>query len=143
MPANEVLHPDGWLEVRVPMEDNDIRGRMLEKLEQFQNFKNQNELSNLRLKYLYETVQMLKVHGQVFLVRIPSHPEIMSLEEELIPNFNFLMSNLAENEEIAYLDLCPMADDFDYTDGLHLHQSSSYKISRVVGNWIKSELAIK
>lgn len=139
-PANEILHSNGWLEVRLPMEESDKQGRLVEKLRQFTDLKEKNKFSNLRFRYLSETVQFLKRHGRVFLVRIPSHPIILQLEEEMIPDFNYLMAKLHIYENVNYLDLSVNAKDYDYTDGIHLHQSSSYKISYVVGNWIKREL---
>jgi len=136
-PANEILHPNGWLEVNVPMGENDQEWRLKEKHSAFYKLVIQNELSNKRIQYLSAIIELLINHGTVYLVRIPSHPTIMELENILIPNLNGLLDELALRLNVDYLDLSEKASEFTYTDGVHLHKTSSKSLSQHVGSWMR------
>lgn len=136
-PANEILHENGWLEVNVPMGDYDKEWRLKEKQSAFYNEVLHNELSNKRLQYLSAIIELLKNHGSVYLIRIPSHSSIMELENILIPELNGLLEELASRYNLNYLDLSEKAGEFTYTDGVHLHKTSSKSLSKYVGKWIQ------
>lgn len=137
-PANEILHDNGWLEVNVPMGEYDQEWRLKEKQSAFHNEVLQNELSNKRIQYLLATIELLKNHGTVYLVRIPSHTTIMELENILIPDLNNLMLGIASRYKIDYLDLSTKGEEFIFTDGVHLHKDSSKSLSQYIGNWIRN-----
>jgi hypothetical protein len=135
-PANEILHTNGWLEVNVPMGETDQAWRLAEKERDFINEMQQNTLSEIRLYYLSKTIQFLGKHGTVYLVRIPSHHNILDLENKMIPDFNGRICELAQENKVEFLDLSEKAEDFLYTDGVHMHHSSSRSLSRLTGEWI-------
>lgn len=136
-PANEILHANGWLEVNVPMGKYDQEWRLKEKQSLFYNEVLQNVLSEKRIQYLSATIELLKNHGTVYLVRIPSHATIMELENMLIPDLNGLLDKLASRHNVDYLDLSTKGEEFTYTDGVHLHKDSSKSLSHYIGKWIQ------
>lgn len=130
------VHSDGWLEVFPPMDsiaiENKIAEKILEhtlKLEKFQ-------FSKTRFEYLKKTIEILKNHGKVYLVRLPVCPEITKIEAELIPDFDLKINDLANEEELLYLNLINSGTKFTFIDGIHLSKDSAKEVSRKVGEWI-------
>lgn len=126
------LHTDGWLEVSV-----NLNSKNAERTEKYYRKKMlpQARLSENRLNYLKETISFLKKHGEVYLVRLPIHPKIMQMENELMPEFRTDILE-AINLSDGYLDLTEKNGDFLYIDGNHLYKTSGKKVSEIVANWI-------
>jgi len=143
-PANERLHRDsGWLELVLPMDSSTVNYRISEKVRQFEEGLHGVRFSNSRLEYLDKTIKYLKNHGQVFLVYLPAHPQIMKYDQMIMPNFNKSMKKLAENNRILYKDYSNQAGEFVYTDGIHLYQSSGRLLSADLGSWINDNIIHK
>ena len=64
---------------------------------------------------------------------------MLDLDNKLIPDFNEKISNISADLNVPYLDLTPLSDKFDYTDGNHLYKESGKEVSRLIGEWIKRE----
>lgn len=133
------LHDDGWLEISVPMDSLSVAKRLENKLRSYTDkYSQEYWYSSLRLDFLRQTIQYLKQHGQVYLVRLPIHPRMMEIDEQLVPDFEEKIQTVVPYAD-GYLDLTPRNEEFEYTDGNHLHKSSGAQISRMVASWIQQQ----
>lgn len=130
-----LLHNDGWLEVFISNNTN-IERRTSFTLESYKKKVTQYQFSSFRLEYLLKTINTLKKNGKVFIVRLPVHPELSSIENELEPNFNSLINPVIEASN-GYLDMSSYNEKFSYTDGVHLNKESGEVVSNIISNWIK------
>jgi hypothetical protein len=133
---NVFLHDDGWLEITIDMDSTKTRERIVAAEKSYRDdYLVHAKFSELRLGYLKKTIKFLNEHGHVYLVRLPIHPKIMEIENELMPDFNFKIKE-AVGISLGYLDLTDRNNTYLYTDGNHLYKESGEKISRILGNWI-------
>ena len=131
------LHEDGWLEVNINLDSIDIDKSVAIKEKMYrEDLLPKAKFSKTRLDYLNKTIEYLNSYGDVYLVRLPMHPKIMQIENELLPNFNALMKEPSILTK-GYLDLTSQNSDFKYTDGNHLHKSSGERVSEIIANWIR------
>lgn len=94
--------------------------------------------STTRYEYLLKTIQVLKKTGKVFLVRLPIHPKMYEIEQQLMPDFDTKIKTAVELSD-NYLDFTPQNSNFEYTDGNHLFKHSAIKVSTLLGDWIKKQ----
>ena len=120
------LHDDGWLEVSVDMDSLAVQTRTKEKIE---DYKKQcppnNIISENRWNYFEKTIDFLKKHGEVVIVRMPTGKEMLELEQLHFESFNDRMQSFCSEKKIAYFDLTNSSSKYKYTDGNHLHSLSS------------------
>ena len=134
------LHTNGWLEIMIPMDSTSIAQRTIRRIAYYKNNKLPNfSFSSLRIKYLEKTIEYLKTRGSVFLVRLPVDPQMMEIDNLLIPNFDEVINQLSYKTQVPYLDLTSRNRDFIYTDGNHLSPKSGEYVSRIIGDWINME----
>ena len=132
------LHDDGWLEVNAGTKDpkvltkrrNNVAKRMKSNVGKVY-------FSEIRWQYFIKTIQLLKKHGEVYLVRLPVDKQILDIEDKYMPGFDTLIDNAFDNN-VPYFDMTHMADDFIFNDGSHLNKKSSEEVSRLIGEWILS-----
>ena len=84
---------------------------------------------------MLKTIDFLNKFGKVFLVRLPVHPTLMELENQVMPNFNQDIKSATELSA-GYLDLSNKNANFQYTDGVHLTKASGQEVSRLIGKWM-------
>ena len=96
----------------------------------------QYQFSSLRLEYLQKTIEFLNQHGNVYLVRLPLHPDMMVIDNLLMPDFNEKIEQLAPLSK-GYFDMTVYNDEFSYTDGNHLYKSSGKIVTDKIAQWIK------
>lgn len=125
--ATERLHPDGWLEVNIGLDSAQVRARTARKLQDYQKLAATQHLSAGRLAALRHTIEFLKPHGRVVLVRLPVGPGLRALEQQYQPGFQQQMQQLAAGFAVQYLDYS--AAPYATTDGNHLQKAASEKFS--------------
>ena len=126
--ATERLHPDGWLEVSLNSDSAQVRARTARKLQDYRRLAASQHLSAGRWAALRQTIQLLKRHGQVYLVRLPVGPSLLQLEQTYQPAFNQLMRQTADTLAVPYLDYS--AEPYATTDGNHLQRTASAAFSQ-------------
>lgn len=136
-PSVALLHNDGWLDVSLATDSISVNRRTKTTLANYNKSRDNDLYSSLRLDYLIKTIDFLNAYGDVYLVRLPVIPELMILEENVMPDFNKKMKKAATNAA-GYLDLTIYNDLYEYTDGVHLQKESGKKVSEEIANWIKS-----
>lgn len=131
------LHKDGWLEVNVSMDPVSADKRTDEKMADYRKNNLPNyKFSKVRYEYLMKTIDYLKNYGTVYLVRLPVHKSMMEIEEELMPDFNVLLKELADKVSVNYYDMTYLNNEYTYTDGNHLYKASGKEVTKKIGDWI-------
>ena len=125
--ATERLHPDGWLEVRIGTDSAQVRARTARKLLDYRRLAASQHLSASRLLALRHTIEFLKPHGRVVLVRLPVGAGLLQLENSYQPGFDQQMRGLAADFSVPYLDYS--AQPYATTDGNHLQRAASKAFS--------------
>ena len=121
--ATERLHPDGWLEVNIGIDSAQVRARTARKLQDYRLLAASQHLSTGRMQALRQTIEFLKSHGRVVLVRLPIGPSLRALEQTYQPGFDSLMRQTAADLAVAYLDYS--TQPYATTDGNHLERAAS------------------
>ncbi|MCC6937029.1 MAG: hypothetical protein IT226_02295 [Flavobacteriales bacterium] len=128
-----LLHEDGWLEVSVPMDPASVAHRRTEKLAEYRNERLPNAVpSNARIGALLMTIDLLKPHGRVLLVRLPVSDAMLEMENELMPHFNRLIDLIARHEQVDQLDLSANGDAWTYTDLHHLYTADGARVTAMI-----------
>ena len=129
------LHENGWLEVNLPNDSFSVDRRRKFTISGYEKKVNNYHFSDIRFQYLLKTINFLKRYGKVYLVRLPVHSSLMSLENQIMPDFNQDIRS-AINLSAGYLDLSPVNNNQNYTDGVHLTKNSGHEVSEMIGEWI-------
>jgi len=136
---NLILHDDGWLEVNIDMHPDTLEKRMEAKVKSYREDKVPYfKYSQIRFDFLEQTINFLKMHGKVYVVRLPMHNKILNLENKVMPNFNNLIAKLTVETNVPYFDMTPYNTVYSYTDGNHICKESAYNVSHKISDWIKS-----
>lgn len=93
----------------------------------------QGYLSNKRLGILEQLIDYLKTDGKVVLVRLPVHQQMFEIEQTMAPDFDQLIQASSNKKQVQYLNLMPYRDQFLYTDGNHIWNGHSKRLSE----WIR------
>jgi hypothetical protein len=126
--ATERLHPDGWLEVNIGLDSAQVRARTARKLLDYQKLAATQHLAAGRLAALHQTIEFLKSHGRVVLVRLPVGSGLRALEQQYQPDFGRRMQQMAAAYSLQYLDYSTAP--YATTDGNHLQKNASAAFSQ-------------
>jgi len=96
-----------------------------------------NKFSEFRFSYLKKTIQLLKSHGEVYLVRMPIHTSLLEIENSFDSQFNKRITNLANSTHVEYLNFADDSSQYSYTDGNHLYIKDANKYSIRLAERIK------
>jgi len=133
------LHDDGWLEVNVSMDSAAVSKRIKAKMEDYRkNTLPSSKLSSVRLSYLKQTVEFLKLHGKVYIARLPVSPQMYEIEQELMFDFNDKINQSVQLSD-GYLDMTNENNLYQFIDGNHLWKESGKLVSQKIAEWIKSK----
>jgi hypothetical protein len=135
-PGKLRLHDNGWLEVSIKMDSLGAKKRKERQLKRYAKRIPNVQFSETRFAALQKTIELLKRHGDVYLVRLPIDVEMASLEDSLNIDFNNRMKSLETQYKIPYLDMTMQGEKYLYTDGHHLFKKSSRDVSEAIGKWI-------
>jgi hypothetical protein len=130
------LHEDGWLEVSVEMDSSTVQRRTARKMKEYELNASRYKFSSCRFGYLEKTISELKKRGTVYMVRLPVHQRMLEIEEAFMNDFNVKILSLARGQGVPYLDMTDFDVRCHFTDGNHLHKSSSNIVTKEIANWI-------
>lgn len=133
------LQEDGWLHVNIAP-DSAARVRSAERKLAFYktNYLSTYKFSALRFEYLARTIDLLQKYGKVYLVRLPVVKYMYDIENELMPDFDKKIQDLASTRNIGYFNFRQLENEYLYVDGHHLHHSSGIKVSALIALWIQA-----
>jgi len=125
---NVVYHNSGWNENTIAA-DTGLRTKKIaeqytahEKL--FKDWQN----PVYRLYWLEKTIQLMKAHGSVILVRVPVRPEMRELEHKYYPGFDQLMDSVAVRNNAEYWNYLN-EEGYDFYDIHHMTGASAKRFS--------------
>jgi hypothetical protein len=135
--AELLLHPNGRLEVQVEGDEDMEILRRLKKVEVYERYaEEQYEPAPFRVIHLTRTIELLKEHGTVFMVRLPIHKDILDIESFYWPGFSSEMEHLANALNVAFLDHSGSMGSLRFTDGNHIAAVSVPDYSQRLANEI-------
>ncbi|HEY3402075.1 MAG TPA: hypothetical protein VGK59_01745 [Ohtaekwangia sp.] len=135
--SSGVVLSNGRFQVDAPADSAFIRNRTINNIRN--NNKTEYVFSNTRVKYLEATIDFLKTHGKVVLVRLPTGKEIKEIEDQIMPEFDFRMEALADNMDILYVSYSAVIEQYQTRDGDHLLPESGRRLSADLAKRIKIE----
>lgn len=130
------LHEDGWLEVDFQLTQEKFYKSKERCITEYRNLHIKRVLSENRIHYLEKTIRLLKQHGTVYLVRIPTSKEMFEIENELLPEFNEIIDGISTKYEIKYFDFSGDYAQYQTTDGNHLYKPSGIKFTEALSDSI-------
>lgn len=126
-----VLHKNGWLEVSVSMDSAQAQARLKNRIKEYTaSFVPYYHFSSLRFFYLEKIIDLLNQHGNVYMVRLPVDSNLRKMDDHLIPNFDSLMTVLASEKKVQYINYIDDSNKYAYTDGNHLYKTCGRVVSR-------------
>lgn len=131
------LREDGLLKVYTSMDSVYVRKNIQKKISHYNRSMSKNKFSEFRFSYLRKTIQLLKNHGEVYLVRMPIHASLLKIENSFDPQFDERMVNLANSTHLKYLNFIDDSFQYSYTDGNHLYIKDANKYSIRLAEIIK------
>lgn len=126
------LHKDGWMEVKYPWTEEKYKANLEVKIRDYRKDQMKRKLSSHRVYYLKKTIEFLQKHGKVYLVRIPTAKEMYDLENDLLPNFNYRIQEIADQYKVPYIDCSKDFSIYQTTDGNHLFHPSAKKFTQAL-----------
>lgn len=138
------LHPNGWLEITLNEGKSSFADRLARKLAQNKASFEATRDSPIRWEYLGRTVERLRERGNVALVRLPMHPEMLAQENVYHPDFGKRVTALARALDIPYVDLTDLNGSTMTTDGSHIAKASAPQVTselvdRLPRSWCNAE----
>ena len=134
------LQHDGLLRVYTNMDSIYVENNTKRKINHYKNYMSKNVFSNYRYNYLEKTINLLKMHGDVFLVRMPIDDNLYKLENTIFPKFNNQMHVLTKKLDLKYLNYTNINNKYRYTDGNHICYTDAINFSNILANDIKNYL---
>ncbi len=135
---NCLPHKDGRLEIILNDSPAKTTERANEKLIAIKKEISHCKISDEKVEWLKKTIDLLKKHGKVILVRIPAWQPIIDAENKGFPNLNKILNEISTTQEIPYFDCSTFALKYAYIDGNHLNQESSKLFSKELNHLILS-----
>lgn len=136
--TNNKLHKDGWFEVNIAMDLNQVENRINDKVLEYDKLAESYRFSKIRFDYLVKTIEYLKSQGKVYLIRMPVHQRLLEIENKLVPNFNNILNSVIQTNQVPYLDFTPKNHAYRYTDGNHLFKEDAIKVSGQIAEWMSA-----
>ena len=136
-----VAESTGWLNVYTSLDSDFVKKKEEKKFADYQSVAKEKVFSDFRYNYLIKTIDILNKYGKVYLIRLPIHQNLLEIENNYMPDFDLKISSAKIKCE-GFLDMNTINNQYVFTDGNHLHKSSSKQVSIRIGEWIK-DLRIK
>ena len=131
------LRKDGLLEVYTSMDSTYVKQNIQKKVYNYKTSMSSNKFSKFRFLYLRKTIELLKKHGEVYLVRMPVHTSLLKIEDSFDTQFDKRIKNLANKTNVEYLNFADNATQYSYTDGNHLYINDAKIFSNQLAERIK------
>ncbi|PCJ82031.1 MAG: hypothetical protein COA49_03460 [Bacteroidetes bacterium] len=130
-----LLDKDGWLEVYTSLDSDFVKKKEVARFKTYKEKSLKRTASDFRIQYLYRTVEFLKTHGDVYIVRLPVHDTMREIENEYMHDFDDRIASAISMSD-GYLDFNTVPNPYSYTDGNHLTRGSAKEVTLEIGRWI-------
>jgi hypothetical protein len=125
-----VLHEDGWLEVTTSMDSASNNERIRRSTEENRNYK--WKLSKTRINYLEKMIRYADKYGDVFLIRMPVTPQMAEIEKGFYPEFDSIMIDLANRNQLCYINFIDLSGKFLTIDTHHLYKKEGARFTGIL-----------
>jgi len=132
-------HEDGWIEVNRAVDLEEIEKRTKVKAKGFQNSIPKSHFSEYRYTKLKELIQLLEPHGNVYIVRLPVSEVFYQIENQYMPEFDSLMTDLTKQYNVPYFQMQSHSDNMIFNDGHHINHSKGPLCTSLIAQWIKKQ----
>jgi hypothetical protein len=133
------LHSNGWFEVSIKFDSATVARRTATELDVYRNeYFHSSKLSATRLEYFGKMIELLKKHGDVYLVRMPVSSSIVNIENKLEPAFDSIVTRLSIETRSPYLNFKDSANNYTYSDGVHLDKKAAVKFTLQITKLIEA-----
>ncbi|MFY0599382.1 MAG: hypothetical protein JXR03_06900 [Cyclobacteriaceae bacterium] len=128
---NMELKQDGWLEVHVSMDSLAVARRKLSVLRNYEErILAGVKTSSERIRSFMETIEFLKENGSAVVVRLPVTEEMLQLENDIAPNFNYTIDSICKTLQVDFWDFSKTHSKYKFTDAHHLFKESSKEFTK-------------
>ncbi|BEV03535.1 hypothetical protein [Chryseobacterium gambrini] len=103
-----------------------------EKMKELKNRFNDLKISTIRLNYLSKTIDFLKQHGKVMVIRLPVSKIPYDIENSAVPDFDKIILYITMSEKVPYINYNNYPNHYQWIDEVHLEPSSMDKFSGVI-----------
>ncbi|MFC1586121.1 hypothetical protein ACFL5V_11275 [Fibrobacterota bacterium] len=136
------LCDDGWLEINTNITKNKKRLSLVSQqtIKEYEKKFKSNKLSQTRISWLGKLMRDLSQYGRVVLIRLPVDREMADKEDQYFPDFDKQIQKVAVKNNVIYFKI-ETGPEFQTIDGNHLSQESAKKVTIIIRNIIKRELA--
>lgn len=132
------FHDNGWAEFKDDNLSNNtisVRKNILTKRQKKQ--LPLQKFSEYRVNKFKETIEYLKKHGQVVLVRLPFDDDFVKIEDNAFINFNKDMTDIAQEFNVPFFNYTLKKEKYKTYDGSHLTSKSAIKFTEQLCEDIK------
>ncbi|WP_430969165.1 hypothetical protein [Spongiimicrobium sp. 2-473A-2-J] len=142
---NQVTHPNGWNEIKVYTEESEISEADMKHwksltLRGYEQIMKKEKISAYRIRHFVKTLTFLKERGTVLMVRLPSDPDIIALENAYWSNFSEQMDSISIAHKVPFFDYTKQPHAYKTYDGSHLVSRSAVEFSKRLGGDIRAYL---
>lgn len=127
---NEIIHKDGWVEKFNKWDEKKVKENIKKGIKEYNKQAKKIRLSDYRIESLKEIIDMLKQHGEVYLVRLPVSCDMLELENKYYPGFDSIITKISSDYKIPYFDYTNI--DCRTGDSHHLSVQGAIKISEII-----------
>ncbi len=145
---NQIAHTNGWNEIVLETPSFSITKENMKYYKSFNEreyarIAKNEAIAEYRIDSFRKIISYLKTRGQVFIVFLPAHEDILAIEHEFWPDLKGTIVDIAKNQGVAYLDYNSSQEDYLFYDGSHMESESANRFSRILSQDIKSLLESK
>ncbi|GAA5082882.1 hypothetical protein GCM10023210_00740 [Chryseobacterium ginsengisoli] len=103
-----------------------------EKMAELKNRINELKISPTRLEYLSKTIDFLKQHGKVMVVRMPVSKVPYDIENSAVADFDKIILDITESKKVPYINYNNYPNNYQWVDEVHLEPEFMDKFSAVI-----------
>lgn len=131
------IHNNGWIEFQGHLSINQREKIRKLHLSEYSEVIKHIRKSNYKINQFKETINFLKKHGTVVLIRMPMHPEFLEFEDQYWPEFNQFIKGYSEINKTPYFDYSKSNKNYKTVDGSHMFGESAKEFSAQLASDIK------
>jgi hypothetical protein len=99
-------------------------------------------VSSKRIRSLEKTIEFLIQRGRVIVIRIPVSAEMWDLEEQYMPSFDSVVTEIAQKNGVEYINFKRDSSRFSLIDVHHLSLEASLELSKTLNQYLRQEISL-
>lgn len=102
------------------------------KMAELKNRFTELKISSIRLEYLSKSIDFLKQHGKVIVIRMPLSKIPYKIENSEVPDFDKIILNITKSKNVTYINYNNFPNNYQWVDEVHLEPESMEIFSKVI-----------